>query len=124
MASFSFKPLVARLSPVRRFTVRTWRKYRALALWLQIVIGVLVVIALFALLIGIGKLGAPKATGDTLATVTLAPIAEISGGTSGVGVVGNVRSVTEASILAESGGVVRSVSTSVRRRAFWPSPVA
>ncbi len=113
MASFSFKPLVARLSPVRRFSVHTWSKYRALALWLQIVIGVLVVIALFALLIGIGKLGAPKATGDTLATVTLAPIAEISGGTSGVGVVGNVRSVTEASILAESGGVVRSVSTSV-----------
>lgn len=113
MASFTLKPLIARLAPVRRFAKKTWTSYRGLKTWVQWVIALVVVVALFALFIALSHLGDAKDSGDTLATVSVAPLSEITGGTSSLAVVGNVRSVTEASILAESSGVVKSVRTSL-----------
>ncbi len=80
---------------------------------MQVVIAGVAIVALFALGIFLSPLGDSKNTSDTLASVTLAPISDITGGTSSLAVVGTVRSVTEASILAESGGVVKSVRTTL-----------
>lgn len=113
MTSLSIAALTKRLAPIRQFCTKTWKSYRALKVWLQAVIAAIVVAAVFALLIFLSHLGDAKNTSDTFTTVTVAPISEITGGSSSLAVVGNVRSVTEASILAESGGVVKGVRTTL-----------
>jgi multidrug efflux pump subunit AcrA (membrane-fusion protein) len=112
MASFSFRPLAHRMTSIGTRLAPLWRRYRALPFWLQAVIAVVTIIAVLALgsfLAGLGK----KNPEQTLATVTLTSIGELSGGGVSVGGIGSVRSITEAAILAESGGVVKSVRTSV-----------
>ncbi|MGE5541131.1 MAG: efflux RND transporter periplasmic adaptor subunit [Bacillota bacterium] len=98
-----------RFAPVGRFGKRLWSRYLSLALWLQTLIGVLVVILLLAVISFLIRLGSSAEAVQTLPSVTLAPIAELSGNASSVGVIGSVRSITEANILAESGGTVRSI---------------
>lgn len=68
-----------------------------------------------AVLIGGGKLlsGKQPTEASQIRTVTIQSVAELSGGTSGASIVGTVRSVTEADLLAQVGGTVRSVHTSI-----------
>lgn len=111
MRRIPLEPLVRRLAPVRRFFVKIWNVYRALALWLQTIIAVVLIILFFALISFLISLGVSKDSGDSLSTVTLVSVSELSGNSSSVGGIGSVRSVTEAAILAESSGTVRRVHT-------------
>lgn len=92
--------------------VATWKRYRTLPLWQQIVIAVIVAALLIA---GITLLSGKKAE-DKAAEgrfVTLATVGELSGSGGSVDLIGTVRSVTEANILAKNGGTVTSVNTRV-----------
>lgn len=89
---------------------RTWKWFRSRKTWQQVVI----VVALIAL-IGGGIVWAssgktPDAAAQTR-TVTLASVGSLSGNSTGTSIVGTVRSVTEADLLAQVGGTVRSVHT-------------
>jgi multidrug efflux pump subunit AcrA (membrane-fusion protein) len=97
---------------VGSFIARMWRAFRALTLWFQIVIGV-IVIALLITLITVASGGKSPAEGETLRTVTLAPLSALSGGGTGSDVLGTVRSVTEADLLAQSAGTVTGVNITV-----------
>ncbi|MBU1293043.1 HlyD family efflux transporter periplasmic adaptor subunit [Patescibacteria group bacterium] len=89
-----------------------WKRYRSLPRWQQAGIAVL----LIALLIGgvaFARSGGSVAEPTPGRTVTLQSVRELSGGGSSVNLIGTVRSVTEAAILAQTGGTVRSVRTSL-----------
>ncbi|MEK7099776.1 MAG: hypothetical protein AAB883_01385, partial [Patescibacteria group bacterium] len=92
--------------------IKLWRRYRGLKMWQQIAIAV-VLVALIVGLITLLNSGKKEDSTDQLRTVTLSSVGELSGTGGGVGVIGTVRSVTEANILAQTGGTVRSVNTSV-----------
>lgn len=88
----------------------TWRRFRSLPRWQQIV-GVLLLLALLVgalVLLNSGKEEESAAKGRIVA---LASVGELSGTGGSVDLIGTVRSVTEANILAQNGGTVRSVRT-------------
>ncbi|MES2225849.1 MAG: efflux RND transporter periplasmic adaptor subunit [Patescibacteria group bacterium] len=87
-----------------------WKKYRGLKRWLQWAIAILVAILLVA---GFALAHGGKATDASPQerTVTLASVSSLSGNGDGVSILGSVRSVTEADLLAQTGGTVRSVNT-------------
>ncbi|KND51450.1 MAG: efflux transporter, RND family [Parcubacteria bacterium C7867-001] len=90
-----------------------YKRYRSLRPRYQIGIAVLVVILLGS--IGF-LLGSNKAASDTnagLRSVSVATVAELSGSGSGTSILGTVRSVSEAELLAQAGGAVRSVRANV-----------
>lgn len=115
MPTFSLSSFAQRLAPVRRFFSRFWTKYRSLAIWLQAVIGALVIGLVLGGISFLMNMGATSETATSLPTVTLSPISELAGNDSALGVIGSVRSITEASILAQAGGTVTSVHTQVGR---------
>lgn len=85
-----------------------WTQYRTLKLWQQIAIA----LALAALVIGACILLGGSTNEDKAAEgrfVTLATVGELSGTGGSVDLIGTVRSVTEANLLAQNGGTVRSV---------------
>ncbi len=97
---------------VRGALGRLWRTFRALARWAQ----ALVIAVILALLVGLSMLlgGAkPDASAGAERTVTLRSVAELSGNAAGDSVIGTVRSRSEAEILAEAGGTVRRVNSTV-----------
>lgn len=98
---------------IRTHAAALWRIYRARKPWQQVAIGV----GLAALLIGgisfLHSLGKVQGAEDSLRTVTLESVGSLSGLASGGSVIGSVRSVAEADMLAESGGTVRSVRVSL-----------
>lgn len=109
-----FASLISRftafIATVRSRSALLWRRYRSLPRWQQIGIVVLLAVLLIggiALLRG-GDGNSAKNTGRT---VTLATVGELSGTGGSVDLIGTVRSVTEANILAQNGGTVRSVRT-------------
>lgn len=89
-----------------------WRRYRGLKRWQQIVIAV----ALAALLIAGISLARSSAKPETLPdgrVVSLATVGELSGTGGSVDLIGSVRSVTEANILAKNDGTVTNVRTRI-----------
>ena len=91
-----------------------WARYRALRLWQQAVIALVALGALwgiFSLLTG----GPAIEAANKSRSVVLKSVGELSGGESGGDFIGTVRSVTEANILAQSGGTVRAVHTTLGR---------
>lgn len=87
-----------------------WVKYRTLPKWQQLAIAVVLV----ALLVGAFMLlrgGEEDAAATEGRFVTLATVGELSGTGGSVDLIGTVRSVTEANLLAQNGGTVRSVRT-------------
>lgn len=92
---------------------RLWGKYRSLTKRNQIVVAVVVVLLLLASHSIIGYFTKSADIVDPAPTVTLSAVGELTGTGSSASVLGNVRSITEASILAESGGKVTSVHTSL-----------
>lgn len=102
----AIRPAVAH---TKAFSVRTWRKYRSLKPWQQIGIALLLAV-LIIMLLSVLRSGRPDDSASALRTVTVKSLSELSGNGSSVSIVGSVRSVTEANILAQSGGTVRSVS--------------
>ncbi|MDB5189227.1 MAG: Efflux transporter, family [Parcubacteria group bacterium] len=108
------KTTIARVSaPVTRTASAGWKRYRTFPKWLQAILVVILIIALLAGLSALSKLGGVKGAENALPTVTLAPVSSLAGNGSSVGIIGSVRSVTEASILAQSGGTVTSVRTKI-----------
>lgn len=93
----------------RSFLITNWRRYRGLKGWQQVAIAVVLGILLIAG-IAIARNGGKSEEAEQLRTVTLASVGELSGGSVGGNVIGSVRSVTEADILAQNGGTVRSVN--------------
>ncbi len=98
---------------VRTRSLSTWTWYRAQKTWKQVAIAVVAIALLVAIIVGLGGLGKKDAAADQLRTVTLATAGSLGGVASGSDVLGTVRSITEANLLAESGGTVRSVRTTL-----------
>lgn len=92
-----------------------WRRYRRLRKPYQIIIGALVI---GAVVFGLNALRGGSQVEQVSAgrTVTLVSVGELSNTEGTVNLYGTVRSVTEAKILAQSGGVVRAVHTTIGSR--------
>jgi len=102
-------------SRVSGIAVGGWRRYRGLSKRWQIAIAVLLAALLIALFMLLGG-GTPPAATNTLRTVTLESVGALSGNGSSVSTIGTVRSVSEAQVLAQSGGTVRRVHTQLGAR--------
>ena len=92
-----------------------WVRYRGLKRWQQIAIAAAVALALAGLIFLLGSGKKPEDQGAQGRTVTLSSVAELSGASAGGSVVGSVRSIAEAEILAQSGGTVTSVHAVIGR---------
>ena len=92
----------------------TWFRYRALPKKWQFAIAGALALLLIGLIVLANVLGEkPDDNASNERAVTLASIGSLSGNGDSVSIIGSVRSVTEANILAQSGGTVRSVRTSI-----------
>lgn len=101
---------LALYAALRSRSSATWRWYRARPRWQQAVIAAI----LAALLIGaiaLARSGGTEAAATPARAVTVASVASMSGTGSSLSVIGTVRSIAEANILAQSGGTVQSVRT-------------
>lgn len=107
-----------------QFASSTWTSYRSLAIWLQVVIGVAVVaIPIGGVYVFSNPASAP-ATETTLPTVTLERVDALAGNGSSVAVIGSVRSITEAEVVAQSGGTVTAVHTRLGAGVYAGSIIA
>lgn len=88
-----------------------WTWYRSQKPWKQWVGAAVSAALLIGGISFLHSLGTVSDSGNELRTVTLASAGSLSGGSDGTSVIGTVRSVAEAQILAESGGTVRRVHT-------------
>ena len=98
-----FRAIKTRLTPV-------WSWYRARPTWQQRTIGLLLAALLIGGLAWANSAGTDESTPKDR-TVTLASVASLSSNGSGASLYGTVRSVTEAQLLAQTGGTVKSVRT-------------
>lgn len=108
--------ILARVRPLLRSTrtksIALWTRYRGLKRWQQIGIAVIVLV-LLGTLFSFVRGGAPASSSDTTRFVSLASVGELSGTGSGVGIIGTVRSISEANILAQAGGTVTRVHATI-----------
>ena len=102
------------LSRVSSFAHSVWRRFRTLPKRLQWGIGAVAVILVIALFVVL-RAESPVSS-ENLRAVTVRSVGELSGGTDGGVMFGSVRSRAEAKILAEAGGVVEHVNTSLGAR--------
>lgn len=111
-------PILRHLGAVVRIVFgrlrRVWLSYRALRPRYQILIALLIVGILFVL----GTVLGGKAPGEQTSakrTVTLQTLSNLAGAQASSTVLGSIRSVTEAQILAETSGTVTRVATAIGR---------
>lgn len=90
-----------------------WTRYRALPRKWQIALAAALVVLLIALIALLNMLGAEPEAPSAARAVELESIGSLAGTGGSVSVIGTVRSVTEADILAQNGGTVRSVRTKI-----------
>lgn len=111
-------PILRHLGAVVRIifgrTYRVWKSYRGLRPRYQILIAVVGAVLLFALMTVLGG-GAQEEQSSAKRTVVLQTLGSLSGTQASSTVLGTIRSVTEAKILAETSGTVTRVSTAVGR---------
>ncbi len=88
-----------------------WGWYRTQKPWKQVAMGIAAAVVLIGGISFLHSLGKVDEGQNELRTVTLASAGSLSGTGDGASVIGTVRSIAEAQILAESGGTVRSVRT-------------
>lgn len=100
-------------STIRQFFATWWARYRGLSKRSQIGIGVVVAVALIWVGHALTSGGSVVADSATLPTVTLARVDALSGTGSSVAVIGSVRSVNEADVIAQSSGTVTTLSSSL-----------
>lgn len=108
-----FARFVSAIIHVRALIVRTWKKYRSMRPRNQLIGAGILALVIIGLIVLMHSFASTKAVGDQPRTVSLAPASSLSGTSDGASVLGLVRSVTEATLLAESGGTVRAVHTSL-----------
>jgi len=97
---------------VRARSARVWTWFKGRKGWQQVAI----VAALLALLIGGGVLarsGAKASPENQLRTVTVESVGSLSGTGDSVSIIGTVRSVSQADLLAQAGGTVRAVHAKI-----------
>lgn len=93
-------------------SLQAWKWFRSRKLWQQVAIAA----AFVALCIGgvvLANSGPVPSEAGQQRTVAVQSIASIAGGGDSVSVVGSVRSVAEAQMLAQAGGTVRAVHTQI-----------
>ncbi len=95
------------LSKVARAGGALWRRFRTFPWWAQGVSVILAVLVIGGVVHALS--GSSTDTQAEVPTVTVSSLSALSGGETGVGVLGTVRSVTEANIVTEAGGTVRRV---------------
>ena len=101
------------LSNILSGIVRAWRKFRTLRPRTQIFAAVVAVVVIGAgIFFSQSGNKAADAEGN-LRAVTVESVASLSGTGTGTGVLGTVRSLTSADLLAQSGGSVTAVRTTV-----------
>ncbi|MEK9160485.1 MAG: HlyD family efflux transporter periplasmic adaptor subunit [Patescibacteria group bacterium] len=100
--------LVGALHPFRV----TWRKYRTLGRRYQWAIGLVLAILILSFVL-FGGQGATPQLGSYERTVTLSSVRALSGVGGSGDAIGTVRSITEAKLLAQTGGTVRRVNVEV-----------
>lgn len=91
-----------------------WHWYRGRKRWQQIAIAVGIIAILIALFFVLNA-GKKEESAEQLRFVTLSSVGQLSGTGASVGIIGQARSVTEAAILAQAGGTVRRVNTTLGR---------
>lgn len=89
-----------------------WRWYRSLGKRLQIVIAVVLVILVIALF-ALARSGGPGNEPSSVRAVTLSSVGMLGSAGAGSTVVGTVRALAEAEVLAKTSGTVQSVNTSL-----------
>jgi RND family efflux transporter MFP subunit len=99
-------------SAIRSIASAAWRRYRRFPFWLQAAVAALLLLAVLALVSFLHG-GNAEDAGDQLPVVTLAPAGSLSGGAAGASIIGTVRSVSEAELVAEAGGQVEAVNARV-----------
>jgi multidrug efflux pump subunit AcrA (membrane-fusion protein) len=92
------------------FFKELWRKFLALSRRTKISMGGVLVVLLGGLFLVLHG-NTIVSSSNTFPTVTVKSIGSFGGGSDGVSVLGTVQSVSEAAILAQSGGTVQSVRT-------------
>ncbi len=93
-------------------SARAWAWYRGRKPWQQAVIALVLLAIIVGGIVWAKSGGAVDETAQAR-TVELQSVSALSGNGSGTSIVGTVRSVTEADILAQAGGTVESVHTSL-----------
>ncbi|MDB5265674.1 MAG: Efflux transporter, family [Parcubacteria group bacterium] len=93
---------------IRTGSKRIWVWFKARKRWQQVTI-VAVIAALVVGGVVLARSGGTATTADQLRTVTVQSVNSLEGGGDSVSVVGNVRSVSEANLLAQAGGTVEAV---------------
>lgn len=108
------KSIVRRLrslfSTTKTTSISLWKKYRTLPRWQQIAGAVLLLVVIIGLGMVFGK-STPSSQSNTGRFVTLASVGELSGTSGSVDIIGTIRSMSEAAVMAKSGGTVTSVNT-------------
>lgn len=106
-------PIVMHLGAIARVIgsrlIRLWRRYRSLRPRAQIAIGIVAAIVLIALLAALGG-GKKDVAPPPLRTVTVESLGELAGAKASSTVLGTIRSITEAEVLAQAGGTVVGVN--------------
>jgi multidrug resistance efflux pump len=95
-----------------KFVKKWWGKYRKLPLWAQGAIGLVLIVVIIGGIVLIHGNGT-VADSTSLRTVTLEKVSDFGGSDNGVDVIGSVRSVTQADILAQSAGTVTAVNSTL-----------
>ncbi len=98
------------LAPVGHKVTLQWARYRALRPWLQAAIGIGAALLIIWIGYGLFSKGAVQADETALPTVALSRVDALSGSGGSIGVIGSVRSVAEADVLAQSGGTVTALN--------------
>jgi RND family efflux transporter MFP subunit len=105
-------PVGAFFSFISRRVGNLWKRFRALRTRNQIIIGVLAAVVLFGAL-ALARSGSSTSTPNDTPTVTVMRVADLAGNSNSVSVIGTVQSISEATILTQTGGIVRSVNTRI-----------
>lgn len=107
----SVRSRLSRLSSfIRAKAAASWAWYLRRKRWQQVAIAVALIAMIIALFSVLGS-SKPAEEISNERAVTLETVGSLSGNGSGVGIIGTVRSVSEADIIAQSGGTVRRVNT-------------
>ncbi len=86
--------------------------YRGRKTWQQVALALLL-LALLGGVVALARSGDETTEASQVRTVTLQSVGSLSGDGSGTSILGSVRSVTQADLLAQVGGTVRRVNTSL-----------
>jgi len=89
-----------------------WSWFKGRKRWQQIVIVALIIALLFGA-IALARSGNKTTQENQLRTVTVESVASLSGTGDSVSIIGTVRSVTQADLLAQAGGTVRALRAKI-----------